>query len=170
MLDALKWRAWWALQGGAIQRGQAVGRAERIEAVAGAAEGGVAQRAESGVQRVLQRFLQRGELAGFFPDDGVGREATGETMTSAKTAAMVAKSGASPDGLHEQRVVAGARADGGTERFQGDGDFLGAAGGGALGQGGGEQLVEAVGFRRLGGKPAADGGLEVDERAPGGPG
>ena len=75
MLAALKWRAWWAAERGAVQGGQAFRRAERIETVAGAAESGVAQRAESGVQRVLQRFFQRGELAGFFPDDGIRRKA-----------------------------------------------------------------------------------------------
>lgn len=51
----------------AVQRGQAFQRAERIEAVAGAAERRLAQGAESGVQWVLQGLFHGGELAGFLP-------------------------------------------------------------------------------------------------------
>ena len=60
----------------------------------------------------------------------------GATMTSGKDAGNGRDVRREAGGLHQQRVVAGACGDRGAERFEGDGDFPGAARGGAFGQGG----------------------------------
>ena len=149
----------------AIQPHQGIGRTQRVEAVSGAVKRRVAQGAEARVERVPQGFFQHCKLAGLFAHDGVRRKVRG-SEDLAKNIRERGDVRSEAGGLHEQGVIAGARGHGSSERFEGHGDFPGTAGGGALGQGGCEQLVEAVGCRCFGWQAGAHRGLQVHERNP----
>ena len=101
---------------GAVEGGQAVGGAERIESVAGAVEEGAAQGAKPGMQRVLHGIFEGGILAGFFPDDGfVGQAGCGDDF--GKDIGDGGEVRSEAGGLHEQCVVAGVCGDCGTEGY-----------------------------------------------------
>jgi len=142
---------------------QRIQGAERVEAIADTGEVGSAELRETAVQRIGEGFLQRGELGDLLAGDGLGGEGRvkyhiGENLENGEGV------GGKAGGLDEQGVVAGRGGDRGAERLERIGNLVGTLGGGTFRQGGGKELVQAVGFQRFRRHARARGGLEMDER------
>ena len=147
----------------ALEFAQRFHGSEGVEGVALAGVVGAAELLEAAMQGIGEGFLKGGELAGFFPLNRIGGEDgieddIGEDIEDGKDIRGEA------GGLDEQGVVASGGADVRAESLESGGDLLSVAAGGALGEGGGEELVEAVVLGCFRGQPGAGGGLEMDER------
>jgi hypothetical protein len=123
---------------------------------------GFAEVGEAGVEGIGEGFFEGGELGCFFAGDGIGGEGGVDEDVGEDFEDGVGVCGEA-GGLDEEGVVSGGSGDGCAEGFELEGDVFCGAGDGAFGDGGSEELIEAVvgwGFRE---ETGTDGSLDVDE-------